>query len=290
MSTHNTYTIAQLKKLATEQNYKFACLFDNKDKKVNNFNTLQTPISKQFTIIENRLKSPALADGIYFVGMCEKYGRGQIVDKYPIIKGSNLAENGHSYTILQPQQTHATENVLSYESALAMQKENAKLENRVQLLEAQNVLLQEKIDELEEDLKESTTSLSEYVDGNGNPKTNPLAEMGKNAGAWFKDVAPMFAPIADRYFDLKEKQIGLEEKKLDIKKGIHKQPAKKMEEKKIAVGSDEFLNYIRKLHKEEEEEELNKCLDLLEQNFPEQYNDICEELDFFEEEEEEEGK
>jgi len=281
--SHQTYTIKQLRELATEQSYKFACLFDSKDKKVNNYNTHQMAISKQFGVIENRLKSPVLPDGIYFVGMCEKYGRGQIVDKFPIMKGSGLSQNANHYTILQPNNSQ-TENVLSYESALAMQKENAKLENQVNFLTQQNLLLQDKINDLDSELKESVTTLSEFANPDGTAKVSPLMEMGKNAGTWLKEISPMLAPLADRYFDLQEKKIDLEAKKIEAK--TNPKQNKPVAEKRIQVGSKEFLDYVRRLHEENDEEELNKCLDLLEQNFNEQYVEICEELDLFDDDDE----
>jgi len=286
MSTNNTYTIKQLRDLAKQQGYKVACLFDSKDKKVNNYNTLQTAISKQLDVIENRLKSPVLPDGIYFVGMCEKYGRGQIVDKYAVIKGAGLSNNGvQTYQVVQ--QSSPSENVLTYESALAMQQQIAELKSDNRFLTENNKLLQDKINTLEADLKESENSLSEYVDDSGNAKKSDLMALGEKAGGWLKDIAPMLTPLADRYFDLKEKKIALEEKKIEA--GGKTKTEKKVAQKKLEVGSKAFLDYIREIAEDEDkEDELDKCLDLLEANFPDQYVSICEELDLFEEEEEEE--
>ncbi len=181
MTTTTIYTIKKLRDLAKEQSYKFACLYDSKDKKINNYNTLQVAISKQFDVIENRLKSPALLDGIYFVGLCQKYGRGQIIDKFPVMKGSGdtIAALTH-YTVMSEQQK-STENVLSYESALAMQKDIARLENENHFLNANNVLMQEKINTLTAELKDCEDTLSQY-EVNGVPVKSGLAEMGDRAG------------------------------------------------------------------------------------------------------------
>lgn len=264
-----TYTLKEIKAIAKEQGYSFACLFNNEGDKIVNFNNTKQNILDKLIEIEKKLNSKIISDGVYFVGLANKLGKGQHIDKLAVLKGSNLAQGNQQGTVII-QQAQPAESILSYAAALDYQKQISSLEYDNKFLKQQNDLLQKKINELESELKEVET-LSESSENKGG-----LTDLIKDSGGILKGLAEAALPALDRYFDIQQKRIELEEKKLMLTAPKKQQaPAAP---KQIEIGSKEHLQLIEKAYNDENEEELNKHLDALEQHLPDLYLQVMEKL------------
>lgn len=263
-----TYTINNLKQISKEQGYKLAALENSQGERLQSFNNLKTKIDTHLNTITSRLKSELYPDGVYYVCMAQSINKTKAPDKYPVVKGQlkpeHLAEHKPVVTVIEKQ-----ENVLTWESALAMQKQISDLQGQVTQLKFENNLLQSELDNLDDD------------DNSGLNEGNEV----KAPNSFLSETIPSMLPILDRYFDLEEKKLNLQQLKFQQKQ----RPASPLR-KPITVGSQEHLNIIEHYYNTKQEGKLDAELDKLEAANEELYKQVCVKLGIVDEEEEEQNE
>jgi hypothetical protein len=247
MSNYNDFL-----KVHKEVKYKFVSLQDQNGQKIVPYNQNGKDPAQKLQEIERRLKAPGSATYV----ICAKMSVKGKEDHYLISTGSDqLAENAPVIIHQAPQLNNAE--VLTYESALNLRVENErlKLENAALLAELEQ--LNETLSEIEEEQKEQ---LSE------NGKTSLM----ENAKTFLTESLSIVAPLLDKHFDLKEKQIAL--KALELDRIINKPAAIQNPEK------------TRERQKSKVEQYILTC-----ENDPELFNELAQifnsaenESDFFE--------
>lgn len=262
------YKFPELKALAKEQGYKLACLEDKNQTRIQSNNPLTLKVDKQLDILESRLKNEIYPDGIYYVCLAQSITKTRNPDRYPIVKGKYKATNDELSENNKPTIIHQitpSVDVLSYESALAMQGEIAELKAEKAQLLYENEILGQKITDLEAELKES-----EGLQENSAPS---------NTQKFLSELFPSVLPIAEKYFETENRKIALEEKKLQNRfTQVKNDPAKKTERKIIEPGSDEHLLLIEQLFNTDQDEKLNIQLDRLQAVDKAKHDEVCERL------------
>jgi hypothetical protein len=186
------YLIAEIAEIQKKQHYKHVALFDQSGNPIVKFNTNAIDPGKRLTEILTRLNSDALPDGLYIFKGKNSPSKNVYTDDYVILKGKATTEP------MPPvlSQTSFSPDVLSYESALKMQVENERLK-----LENANLL--QKIEQLENELTEQENENSLLSE----QETPNLLESGK---AFLSEIVSIAAPLLDKHFELKEKQLSLQ--------------------------------------------------------------------------------
>lgn len=268
-----------------------AALENSQGEKICPFNQVKkgSTIDKQFGVISTRLANELRPDGVYYVLMARSINEANRPDRYPITKGKVspevlAAEQDGKVTVVKAEEFRYPEHreALSFETAIAMNKEIAELKAKVSTLETENRDLRVQLAELEEDQEES---LSEQK-----TQEHPLA--------FLKEAATSLIPAIDRYFDLEEKKLAIQEKKLKTPdpgangfrrvKFVKKESATK---EPPIPGSNEHLDLIEKLWLSEDpgaEDAYNDEMDRLQAANPQLYAKVLEKLESLAEEEEEE--
>lgn len=255
------YTITQLRQIARDQKYKLAALQNSDGIRKQPFNTLKKRIDDQLSTIKHRIDSDVLPDGIYYVCMSQTINGTRDPDKFAIKKGKvneEQIQNTKEIVVLNDK----SDNALTYESALAYQKEISDL--KVKIAE-QNMRIEQLLDQVYE------------LESEGLEEGEGKTGFDINQGIKFLgEQLPALIPYLDKHFDLKEKELDF---KIDQAK---KKPEKKETDSKriqIVTGSQEHLNLIENLYNAQDEERLNKELDKLEAVNPEMYAQVMSRLD-----------
>lgn len=269
-----TYTIPELKRIVKEQNYKTACLENAQGEKVWNFNAVKQDIFKHLDGIEKRMKAEITPDGVYFVCLANSVTKQKSPDRYPITKGNVSVEmlkpmsEKNSVQIIHDK----SHEVLTWKEALANAQELAELR-------AENASLKKQVIDLEAELNEL-------------PELEEQPGMMESGVSFLKEQAPVITSILDEYFKVKNRSLDIEEKKLGLNghnKQTNGQQTQKRKFKPLVTGSQEHVNYIMALSKNEaNEDKLNVELDKLEAVNEELYKKVCEALGMSTEEEQEE--
>lgn len=205
------YTFKDLAEIQRRQNYKYIGLFDQQGKAIVCFNSNKNTPASRLKEIETRLNSEVLPDGNYFFKGKNSPRVNTYTDDYLVIKGKpdKLAEPA---PVARAASMEFSPAVLSYDSALKMQVENERLK-------IENANLLNRIEELENeifDIQEEKTVLSEDA-------APSLFESGK---AFLSEIVTMAAPLLDKHFELKEKQLNLQAYAMQQKMQMpHKQPS-----------------------------------------------------------------
>jgi hypothetical protein len=261
-----TYTIKQLKTLATQQGYKLAALENSKSERVQPFNKINIALNKQLDTITNRLTSDLFEDGLYYVLLSQSISKSKNADRYPIVKGKLSPDDlKDATTPVNIIHTTPAQEVLTYEAALAYQQTISDLKNEINLLKLERTSLQE---QLQEALDENELS-------------EPTAPSENMMQTFLKETMPSVMPVLDRYFDLEEKKLNLLELKAG-KKPMQRsnnvqrpQPEKRIQ---IVTGSQQHLELIEIYYKKNQDDKLGLELDKLEAHDFELYKNVCEKL------------
>lgn len=269
------YTLAELKKIVRDQEFKMAALRGPDGEKVVPFNRYKKTardLDDQFKIFETRLKGNIYPDGVYYVLLAHNINSARSPKEFPIKKGNvsidELQEAEKKAMPLTPATIVKHENVLTWESAVEMNKQIAELTAKVSSLEFENKQLLERIAELEEEeedegvLAEGSTG-STLLDG-------------------LKSLLPTIQAGVEKHFELEEKRLNLRELELRSANSSQvKQPGPTPVKKLVRVGSQEHLDFIEKLFVSEapdSEELLNIELDKLQGAKPELYEAVMQKL------------
>lgn len=186
------FLIKDIFDIQKEQAYKYIGLFDQQGNKVIPFNSNATSSNERLKEIETRLCSAGLADGFYNI-CCKNALKGGAADNYMIKKGENL---GESITANIPIVQTLPPDLLSYAQAL-------KLNVDVERMKLENSALKKEIEQLNKQLIENQTLLSEEEE-------NAAPGMLENAKTFLSEAMGFIAPLLDKHFELKEKQLGLQ--------------------------------------------------------------------------------
>jgi uncharacterized small protein (DUF1192 family) len=264
-----TYTIPQLKALAGKQGYKMAALEDSNGIRILPFNQAhKVTIAKHLEKIPQRLDSEIRQDGVYYVLMAHNIQGSKTPDRYPIVKGKVepevLAEvEKRALPLTRAEIVNQEPSVRGWDAALADKEKIAMLSSELERVKAELNTATAKIEELEAELEEEPEQLSEQ-------QANPTV-------SFLKEQVPALLPILDRYFDLQEKKIGLEERRLNG--AARSAPAaRKPGSRPLVPGSAAHLQVIRMYFNSGNDDKMNAELDKLEEANPEVYAQIIAEL------------
>jgi len=229
------YKIEDLKKIQNEQNYRYIALFDSAGQQIIPFNPNRVTNETRLREIETRLISQGLPDGYYVVKCKNSTGKTVRTDDYTFYKGDNLSEG------LPPapqivEKAQFTPEVLTYDGALKLQieLERLKLENAALKKDMQSQ--QSIIDSLKAELAEAET-LSEESEGN--------STLWENAKGFLSELVGIGAPLLDKHFELKEKQLALRAMELQSLRPANPKPEVKpnREEHNKKLIEDFILTY-----------------------------------------------
>lgn len=258
-----TYSIKQLKSIATQQGYKLAALENSKGERIQPFNKMTVAINKQLDTITNRLTADLFDDGVYYVLMAQNINKSKSADRYPTVKGKLNPDD-----LKEPIQTqpitivHPAQEVLTYEAALNYQQTISDLKNEIALLKLERTSLQE---QLQEALDENELSGEEMK--------------SSNFQTFLKEALPSVTPILDRYFDLEEKKLNLLQLKQE-RKPLQRTNSREQHKKVIPIktGSQQHLELIELYYNKKMDDKLSTELDKLEDFDFELYKQVCDKL------------
>lgn len=219
------FSIKAIFEIQEEQKYKYIGLYDQNGEKVIPFNSNATSANERLKEIETRLLSEGLKDGFYNV-CCKNALKGGAADNYCIKKGENLSEQANvNIPIVQ----QLPPDLLSYSQAL-------KLNVDVARLELENKALKKEIELLKTELTENQNLLSEESD-------EPIPGMMENAKSFLSDAMGFIAPLLDKHFELKEKQLGLQAIQIQHRLGTDtKKPSPEQKQQtRIKTATEEFI-------------------------------------------------
>lgn len=203
------YHISELQDIHRDQGYRHYGLFDQQGKQIIAFNSNRSTANDRLKEIIVRLNSPGLRDGYYIVKAKNSTGKTIVPDEFTMYKG-NLEEAAEKVIHIQPTAPvqPISPEVLTYESALRLQVENATLKMQIENLN-------KKVADLEEEIKEL--------------ETNPTLSEDQNNSMWsgakelFSQIMEVGAPMWDKQMELKEKALTIEMMKLQNNPTINKQ-------------------------------------------------------------------
>jgi hypothetical protein len=219
-----TFSISDLRNIQASQGYKYIGLFDQSGRIIINFNSNVNTSANRLNEIEKRLISDGLPDGYYIVKCKNTTSKTVATDDYTFYKGS--AEPTTQPAVLPIQNLPpVTAEVLTYESALKMQVE-------LERLKLQNAALEK---ELEQVKRERDEALETQLLSEEEANTPSLLESGK---AFLSDLMGIGAPLLDKHFELKDKQLAIQAAKLQFEMNrqtpaVKKPSAEEIETEKI---------------------------------------------------------
>jgi len=204
------YTIDQFKQIQANQNYKYIGLFNQQGQPLIPFNSNKLSASERLREIETRLLSEALPDGYYFIKCKNTVYVKTPSDDYAIRKGEQLSENAQTVAPVQIIEKPVFQpEVLSYQGALKLQVE-------VERLKMENSNLKREIENLKVEIEENKLLSEEEAPG-----------LMQNAKSWLEDIMSIGAPLLDKHFQLKERQLELRAHELRMLNA--NQPARPMQ-------------------------------------------------------------
>lgn len=272
------YSIKEIEKFLPD--YRLIKIEDVNGREIVNYNNPSTDIKKHWQHALKRFNSDLIPDDYYYICLSLTARKAKDPDKFLVKKG-NPTQDQPNKSIQQPQTTK--NDLITVNAALDYITQIANLKTEIVRLEFENKKLKEECAELSAEIEE----LEEKGDGLSENKANSTVE-------YLKETSPALMALADRFFEMQDKKFNLENRKLDL--GYRPTQEKKDERTKQEVkrpkpsvktfetGSEQHLQYIRLLYNNDKAEQLNKELDKLEQQAPEQYEAICNELNLFEDE------
>lgn len=271
------YSVKDIEKFLPD--YRLIKIEDVNGREIVNYNNPSTDIKKHFAHALKRFNSDLIPDDYYYFCLSLTARKAKDPDKFLVKKGNPTQDQPAKHI-----QTPTSKNdLITVSAALDYITQIANLKNDVTRLELENKQLKEECAELSADLEELEAEKGEGLSEN---KTSGTVE-------YLKETSPALMALADRFFEMQDKKISLENRKLDLgynptpqQKSAGKEQVKRPKPtvKTFETGSEQHLQYIRLLYNNDKTDQLNKELDKLEQQAPEQYEAICNELNLFEDE------
>lgn len=192
----NIFKIEDLKGIQSKQSYKYVCLTDQSNKSIIPFNTNKIPVSNRLEEIETRLQSQGLKDGYYVVKFKNTTSKTVSTDDYMIYKGDQVQPMAEPTPIQYAPPVQYSPEVLTYDEALKLNIELARLK-------LENAQLKKEIDSLNGEIAELETNQN-FLNEEKEPN------LMENAQTFLTNAMGFIAPLLDKHFELKEKKLGLE--------------------------------------------------------------------------------
>lgn len=246
------YSIEDLRRIQAEQNYRYIGLFDYNGAQIIPFNPNKVTNETRLREIETRLISQGLPDGYYLVKCKNSTGKSVKTDDYTFYKGDKLSDMPPpSPVVIQAPAPVTSPEVLTYESALKLQVDLEKLR-------LENASLKRELDQARQDLAEMETLSEENKETSG---------MWDNAKSFLSELVSVGAPLLDKHFELREKQLALKALEISGKQNVARQVNKPAERQA------EIQSFIKSFETEDPEtfQDLVKI-----------YNSADHQADFFE--------
>lgn len=261
------YSPKELEELS--KNYQLVSVQDSNGKKIIPWTPSSKTIKQHLADCFKRLQMEINPDGFYF--FCFAQNRRATVDnydKYLVKKGNPKPEALNTLSEQKPP-IQSNNDVLSFTSALGYITKIAELTSEVNTLKAENQRLKDENAVLDAECEEMSKGLSD--------------EGKSDTVNFLKEAQPGIMSALDQYFNLQERKLSLQERTLG-KGTLKKVIIKRKPVQNFEIGSNEHLDYIRKLYNDKQLEIMDKEIDKLENTYPEQYDLICKELNLFEDE------
>lgn len=202
------------------------------------FNTNVNKISLTDNIKKIQKKLATGADGVYIIIAQPHMGKN--VKRYQFLFGKgaySLSENIPSPT--PPTARERNESALSVDKALENVEKSARSASEAEYLKRENVKLEKEITELKEklsdkeaEIKSLESKVKDLQDANDelNESLEEEDEEENKAPWWMsglQELAPQITPVLDRFFDIQEKKLKLEETKFLSQNGQNIHGAKR---------------------------------------------------------------
>lgn len=295
---------ADCKKIAAEQQFKHVRLLNLTGDVICAYNPAHgkgsaMTLAKKFDEIERRLKS--LEPGVYIMEYRARFSGNEPTYKY-YVGNKNYDPNSISDAPILPparkdkepvsEKPTKEQHLLSVDKALEYATENARLTAEVETL-------RDKVTQLEREKRELEAELDaiEEDDGEENTVSDRLEKMGET---WGK----ILLPVADRYMDLRERELRYKETKLladagyelpgfdrreKPRNGSRREAAEKDYNEHVPQPNDpDWENYLDWLN-ELTDRAFNKHLERVKAASQEVYDAVCKEFDVTFEEESDAG-
>ena len=260
--------------------YKSFTLLDSDGNKIIPYNKPEvTPLAKSKEIL-TRFKT--LPEGNYQLIAQYSFSRTTKPDLFYLTKGNAPVTMSEPMPMpMKPtKKEKEVENVMSIETALSNIKENA-------VLTAENAVLKEKVKQLEIRVSELESELE------SEPEMSEGEQQPDKVGHWLNTIMPVLSPLADQYFQTKNRQLDIEQQKLVQKYQAPARPQIVRKSKKTMQQSNypdinnetevnQYMDYLEQLS----DPDFEQVLFAMSQEHPQLYDMVCAE--FFPEDEPEE--
>lgn len=282
MRVNKIHSLDEIRDLYKDANPKFICLKDSAGNFVVHYNQPKLQDEK-FKDVIVRIKKTSTTPGQYYVCFKNSTMPTATETQYPINVGNFSLQEAPQ----QQQMVGSGESVWNMQTALQMSVKLASLELEMNYVRAENVKLQQLVDELEKELEEleekQAVTLAET------PPENPLQ--------WIKDLKTTFGPLAEMYFKQEDRKLQLKEHAAGY---VQTEPRRnKIEHRRdggvVPDGSNEYKEYFENILNSGDEAALNYECDWLQSYDSElyektmQFYKITEEVDEDEETDESEN-
>lgn len=201
-----TYTLEELDKIFLEETYPYVALFSNTNKMMVPYpaNSAVKKGKAGWERVRKRLESNGLSDGYYTIKGKSSPLKNIAPDIFYFKKG-NVQEKDLPTVQLAEAPKEKADRVLTYDAAIASNKEISDLTAEVKALKLEIEQQDERIADLEHELSEC----EEEIEG--------LSENGgiSDSRKYMEDLVITAVPILDRYFDVQEKRIELRKQELN---------------------------------------------------------------------------
>ena len=273
------YTLDQIQKNIKDQSYKYVCLVTDNGKVIVPYNKASDTKGALGKFAEIRKRFNVLEDGVYYVECKNSFNLKITPDSYPVLKGNATLEESRPAAPAREAAPLSDGKVMSYQEALKLTQENARLTSELTAAKKELSELEKDYDELEADYNELE-------------KKPTMGEQAPGAVQnWVQTTIPQLIPITDRFFELQERKLALEEKKIQMgiiepKKGLKPSNGNGNGRSIPQPGTQEFEQYMDQLEKLSDEHFVKEC-EYLAKHHPKVYETVYAEFNDPDEQEEE---
>jgi predicted transcriptional regulator len=226
-------SITEIIKELNNQDFKHVGLFTETSNSIIPYNNSKVPVKDRIAEIKKRLESRSLPDGTYIIMAKNSLGTKVQPSMFYILKG-HIEPTKIEQIPVSVKKPDSEVSVISYERALELQTELAELRMKNEALERER-------DELLEELQ--------YIDDN---HLDDPGDLMSNSQKFLADLLPTVSPFIDKFFEQRDRQLGIEERRLDLMSNNTTRPAPKPS--KPAPKQDKAAQFIRWLEKANNEE------------------------------------
>lgn len=252
------HNITDIKAIFKDQSPKFVSLKNANGEFIIHWNQPKHPAADRFKEIIAFLEKKSVPAGIYFFCTRTSVMKSAQELRYPIsIKGAKLSEGSADPV------PAVTQSVWSFNQALDIISER----NRLQML---CDLKDKEISELQRQVSELMTEIDELE------KQPPaLSEKQSDAASWIKDLKETIAPLADVYFEQRDRQLTIEERKAGIDRSAKLRKVIR-NDGGLLPSDPGYQKYFEAILASGNDDHINQELDFVEKSFPEVYKRICQ--------------